>query len=84
MRSLESIEYACVVNRETEAALHVGLMWLMRRVQETLDEAGYPQMPQLAARLRHGESLDDYHFFESLQEAADTIGPADALPVDAR
>ena len=55
-----------------------------RRALETLDEAGYPQMPQLAARLRHGESLEDYHFFESLQEAADTVGPADALPVDAR
>jgi hypothetical protein len=59
-------------------------MWLMRRVQETLDGAGYSQMPQLGARLKVGESLEDYHFFESLQEAADMLGPAEALPTDAR
>ena len=49
-------------------------------VQETLDEAGYPQMPQLSARLGVGEHLEDYHFFESLQEAADAVRLAEALP----
>ena len=67
-----------------EVSAHSSLTWLMRRVQETLDEAGYPQMPQLAARLRKGENLEDYHFFESLQDAADAVGLAESLPVDAR
>ena len=56
----------------------------MRRVQETLDEAGYPQMPQLSGRLKKGESLEDYHFLESLQEAGDSLAPAAYQPVDAR
>lgn len=67
------------------ASVHCGLIWLVRRVQETLDEAGYPQMPQLAARLKAGESLEDYCFFASLQEAADApgSGPEKAFPNEA-
>lgn len=66
-----------------KVGMHSELLWLMRRVQETLGEAGYTQMPQLAARLKTGESLEHYHLFESLQEAADAPVMGKALPTEA-